>query len=295
MKWKSIERAKEKWLEELSYGRDINTIRNLKNHLNRLLEHFDDDPSSITIKSYHKWLQVAKDKWAESTVSKTHSTSIRLLKWMNHKHSNEIANLRLTVALPRILTFRADEINSILKWSFEQDRPGWQMRCAAFMLILSTSGMRGGECQKLKWADLNEEEFNFHLTNTKSGTSRFAPIHPKILPFLKNYRYKMNERLQFNSRWVFPSFIHPDNFVTYTAITGKLSNEVSNSLGFKINAKKFRSTMVKLVIESGGGYENGARIVGHANIGVTQRHYHRIKMNPEAQNAHSKALHGFDF
>lgn len=295
MKWKSLERACTKWLKEMSYGREKSTIRNLKNHLKRITFYFGDDIDSITFKSYLEWLKMANNKWKPSTVSKTHKTAVRLFQWINLKDYKKIKNIRLKVSLPKIETYSINQINSILNWCFSQNKANWRMRCAAFLLILSCSGMRGGECLKLKWHDFDENTSMFHLTKTKNGKSRFSAVHHQIIPYLKSYRKEMNRKLDYNSQWLFPSFIHPNNHVTYNSITSKLVDEVSREIGFHINAKKFRSTLVKLVIESGGGYEKAAAIVGHSNIGVTQKHYHRISMNQEAKDAHSKALEAFEF
>lgn len=295
MKWKSLSRAKDKWLKELSYGRDKNTIRNLKNHINRVTDYFSDDFGSITFESYHIWLQMAKKRWKPSTVAKTHQTAVRLFLWANLKDAKKIKNIRVKITWPKIETYSLDEINKILKWCFNQKEPNWKMRTSAFLLIISSSGMRGGECQKLKWSNFDKKNSMFFLTETKTATSRFSAIHEQIIPYLLEYKIKIQERLEFISEWVFPSFIHPANYVTYNSITSKLNEEVSNELGFHINCKKFRSTLVKLVVESGAGYEKASAIVGHSNIGVTQKHYHRITMNESAKKAHSNALKGFQF
>ncbi len=295
MKFKSLNNAIKKWLKELEYGRDKNTIRNLKNHLQRLTNYFGDDIEAITFENYHKWLQMAKIKWKSSTVAKTHQTAVRLFMWANLKDRKKIKNIRVKISWSKIETYSLNQINSILKWCFNQKEPNWRMRVAAFLLIISSSGMRGGECQKLKWENFDEKNCLFHLTETKTGRSRFSAIHEQIVPYLFEYKIKMQERMQHISQWVFPSFIHPNNYVTYNSITSKLNQEVSNELGFHINSKKFRSTLVKLVIESGAGYEKASAIVGHSNIGVTQKHYHRITMDEGARKAHENALSGFEF
>ncbi len=295
MRWLSLQRAIDKWLKQLSYGRKTSTIRNLRNHLKRLQEYFDDDIQGITFESYHKWLQMAKNKWKGSTVAKTHRTATRLFLWANLKDAKKIRNIHIKISWPKIETYSLEQINLILKWCFNQKKSDWRIRAAAFILILSCSGMRGGECLRLKWHDFDQNTAMFHLRTTKTGVSRFSAIHEQIVPFLLDYKIKMQEKLEFNSQWVFPSFIHPNNHITYNAITTKMNNEISKELDFHINPKKFRSTLVKLVIESGGGYEKAAAIVGHSDIGVTQKHYHRISMNQGAKDAHSKALEGFEF
>lgn len=295
MRFKSLKNAIELWLNELKYGREKETIRCLRVNLNRIMFYFNNEPGKITFESYHKWLVFASNKWKPSTVSKTHKTAKRLFNWMNLKDAKKISNIRVTVPLEKIETYSRNEISLILNWCNNQNCNTWRSRCAAFLLIISSSGMRGGEAIALKWSDFDEEEGLFHLKNTKTKVSRFAAIHKQIIPYLKNYKIRMQERINFNSQYIFPSFINPANCVQYTAVMNNIREEVSKELGFKINSKKFRSTLVKFVIESGAGYESAAAIVGHSDIGTTQRHYHRISMNQEAINAHSIALDGLGF
>lgn len=295
MKWKSIERAVSKYLNQIKYGRSENTIKTVRKNLARILSHFDDHPSSITFNSYYEALERLKERYKSSTVNKTHLNASRLLKWMNHKEANQIGNIRVQIYWDKIETYTIDQINSILSWCFNQKETLWRLRLAAFLLIISSSGMRGGECQKLKWSDLDFNENLFHIKKTKTGDSRFAAVHPKIIPFLIDYREKISKSIDYNSQYIFPSFINPSNFISYNALTTKMNNEVSSELGFHVNCKKFRSTMVKLIVESGGGYEKAASIVGHKNIGVTQKHYHRITMNKSALEAYDLALKDFKF
>ena len=53
--------------------------------------------------------------------------------------------------------------------------------------------------------------------------------------------------------------------------------------------------MVQIIKDSGGRYEEAAAVVGHKDIGVTQKHYARIKMNQRSLDAHSNALRDIDF
>lgn len=295
MKFISINNAVNKWLIELKYGREKETLRNLKNHLKRIIIYFDDDPRKIDLESYHNWIVWASNQWKPSTVNKTHKTAQRLFKWMKIKEANKICNIRLKVPQEKIETYSRDDIGAILNWCNSQNCDTWRSRCAAFLLIVSSSGMRGGEVIKLKWSDFDEDSALFHLQNTKTRVSRFAAVHPNIIQYLKSYKIRMNQRLGFQSSHIFPSFVNPGNGVVYTAVMNKIRDVVSKELQIKINAKKFRSTLVKLVIESGAGYERAAAIVGHTDIGTTQRHYHRISMDQGALNAHATALDGLGF
>lgn len=295
MKWKSIERAVSKYLNEIKYGRTNNTIQTIKKNLNRILVNFDDDPTNITFNHYYQALEQLKQQYKSSTVNKTHLNASKFLKWMNHKDAKQISNIRVPIYWDKIETYSMNEINSILSWCFNQKETLWRLRLAAFLLIISSSGMRGGECQRLKWSDLDFDQNLFHIKKTKTGYSRFAAVHPKIIPYLINYREKISKLINYYSEYIFPSFINPANFISYNALTTKMNNEVSSELGFHVNCKKFRSTMVKLIVESGGGYEKAASIVGHKNIGVTQKHYHRITMNKSALEAYDLALKDFRF
>ena len=295
MRHKSINKALDNWLSELKYGREYETLRCIRVNINRLIQYFDDDLSLITFETYHNWLKWASNKWKASTVHKTHKTAKRLIKRLNLKDAKKISNIISKLQMEKIETYSREEIGIILEWSYNQNCHSWRSRCAAFLLIVSSSGMRGGEAVSLKWEDFDEKAALFHLKNTKTKASRFAAIHPKIIPYLIQYRQRINQRINYDSPHVFPSFINPGNAVQYTAVMNAIREEVSQELKIKINAKKFRSTLVKFVIESGAGYERAAAIVGHQDIGTTQRHYHRISLNQDALTAHAVALEGLGF
>tara|TARA_Y100000033_G_scaffold50420_1_gene60899 strand:- start:737 stop:1624 length:888 start_codon:yes stop_codon:yes gene_type:complete len=295
MKWQSLPRAKKLFLKDLKIGRSENTLRTVNKNLERILNDLPDDPREINFNVYFEALERLQSKYKSSTVNKTHRAACRLFKWIKLKDYERINSIRINITWDRIETYTKNELNQIIDWCLKQKSTLWRMRLSAFLLILSSSGMRGGECQKLKWLDLDFENSIFHIKKTKTGESRFAAIHKNIIPYLKIYRTKINEELEYNSEYIFPSIIHPMNYVSYNSLKTKMNNELSKELGFQINCKKFRSTMVKLVVESDGGYEKAAAIVGHKNIGITQKHYHRITLNKKSLDAHSKALADINF
>ena len=294
MKWKSFERASKKYLADLDYGRSQGTLRALRVALKRFLGYVDDDPRLFDDNLYMEWFRSLK--LAPSTIKHTHRIVVRFLKWMEHKTWKKADLIRYEAPLPPIKTYSGEEMRAILEWCNKQKEGGWKMRAAAFLMVLASSGMRGGEAILLRWEDFNPLDCSFHLTKTKTRRSRFAALHPGVVDYLKKYRRSMRDRVELETPWVFPSLINPMNHVAYNAIMSNVRNRVSKTIGVPINAKKFRSTLVMRVVESPlGDYEKAAAIVGHRDIGVTQRHYHRIKIGNEARTAHLDALGDLKF
>lgn len=290
MKWRSMGRASVAFLASLEHGREPETIRSALVRLNMWNPHLSDNPREITPESVLRASETMRATLAPSTVKRAHRTLSRLLEWMRHPQASEIANIRIRSPLPPIRTFNDSEMKALLDWAFTRHDARWKNRMGSFILVLATTGMRPAEACALPFSALDQETHTFHLMKTKNGRSRFAPTLPIVTRHLIAYHEDLNESFDpLRSPWLFPALQAPMNHISASAMRTKM-HRVASDVGFHVNAKTFRSTLVRRVIEAGGSYEDAASVVGHSDIGVTQRHYHRISLTDATTAAHERAI-----
>ena len=290
MKWRSFARASDAFLASLEHGREPETIRSARVRLDMWKPHLSDNPREITPEAVLKASEAMRATLAPSTVKRAHRTLARLLEWMRHPQTSEIDSIRLRSPLPPIRTFNDCEMKTVLDWAFTRHEARWKNRMGSFILVLATTGMRPAEACALPLSSLDQETHTFHLMKTKTGRSRFAPTLPIVTRHLIAYHRTLS--LSFSpleSPWIFPALQAPMNHISASAMRTKMAR-VSQEVGFHVNAKTFRSTLVRRVIEAGGSYEDAASVVGHSDIGVTQRHYHRISLSDATTAAHQRAI-----
>lgn len=282
---------KKRFLEAITRGRTVETIRSISNRLHMLTRFIGD--KELTYSLYDEWLAWAFENYSYSSVHRCHKELKRFIKWLELPMYSEIEFLRIPEKLPRIKTLSKDQLQVIINWSLKQKGVNWRRRCGIYLLILATSGMRAGECIRLKWSNWDESTHTFHLEDTKTGATRIAAYSPELTPLLRQWRNEYALKMAYESPWVIPSLMAPLNHAKYTAIQVKIRERLRHEFDFHFNSKIFRSTMVQRIIDNGGRYEEAAAVVGHKDIGVTQKHYARIKLDKRATDAHSRALRGF--
>lgn len=285
------------YLDDLNRGREAESLRNYRVRLNRFVGWMSRRRSKkLDADVYEEWLVWAGGRWKNSTVYATHKTTRRFLAHIDHPALKEILLIRFKQRLPPIKTYTPDQLQVLTDWCLDQQRhTNWRRRCSMYILILMTSGMRANEARLLKWENQDISSHSFFLESTKTGHTRIAAYEPELTPLLEEYRKDMEASNGGPSPWVFPSMLGRLNPAPYNAIATKMNNVVSKEVGFKINRKMFRSTMVQRMMDSGSRYEEAAAVVGHRDIGVTQRYYSRIKLGVRAMNARSKAMQGLNF
>lgn len=284
---------RKRYVEAITRGRKKETVRSISNRIHMLVRWIG--MQELTFPLYEKWLNWAFENYSYSSVHRAHKEIKRFIKWLDLPVYSEFEFLRIPEKLPRIKTLNKSELQLVIDWSLNQKGVNWRRRCGIYLLILATSGMRAGECIKLKWSNWDEATHTFHLEETKTGTSRIAAYSPELTPHLKAWRQEYEDFKGSPSPWVIPSLMFPKQHAQYTAIQIKINTRLKGVFGFHFTSKMFRSTMVQRIIDSGGRYEEAAAVVGHKDIGVTQKHYARIKMDERSINAHKNALSDINF
>ena len=279
---------KKRYIETITRGRSKETIRSISNRIHMLLRWIEND--ELTYKLYDEWLIWAFENYAYSSVHRAHKEIKRFVKWLELKVYSDIEFLRIPEKLPRIKTLSKEQLQTVIDWSLEQKGVNWRRRCGIYLLLIATSGMRAGECIRLKWENWDRTTHTFHLEDTKTGTTRIAAYSPQLTPHLLEWKREYQQKKGTPSPWVIPSLMYPNHHAKYTAIQIKINTRLKKVFDFHFTSKMFRSTMVQRIIDSGGRYEEAAAVVGHKDIGVTQKHYARIKMDKRSMTAHSRAL-----
>lgn len=273
---------------ELSFTREPVTIRHIRHRLAHFEEEFQTtQPSELAAPEYRDWLDRMRREYEPASVKRFHSDAVRLLRWMRHPLAEQVALIRIPVPEKAIQTYSDEELRLILGWVLTRHESDTDQRSAAYLAIIATSGMRASECCALRWEAWNPGELLFRLTQTKTRVGRWAAVAPMVAPAVEEWRARAR------SGWVVPSLVCRENHANGSAMRQELSR-LRQRLGLPfLNSKAFRSTLVKRVIEAGGGYEGAAAVVGHSSIETTRRHYHRITMTAAAREAHAGAWEGF--
>ena len=276
------------YMNKLRRGRTETTLRSIKNRLYMFKKFIGT--KDITYDLYEKYLTWAFENYSHTTVQRSHKELKRFFKFIKHPVYDEIQFYRIPEKLPPIKTLNTEQLNIIMEWCKKQTGFNWKHRCSIYLMLLATSGIRAGEAIRLKWSNWDKDKSMFHLEDTKTGISRLMAYSPSINPYLERWRHQCESNNPNGSMWVLPSLKMINHHVDYRAIQQKIKQYLVPKFGFHFSSKVFRSTMVQRVIDFGGRYEEASAIVGHKDIGVTQRYYARIKMNKRAHDAHSRAI-----
>lgn len=282
------EKRKNRYLEAITRGRKKETVRSIANRIHMLTRFIGNRELNYTL--YDEWLEWAFENYSYSSVHRCHKELKRFIKWLELPVFEDIEFLRIPEKLPKIKTLSSLQLQTVIDWSMDQKGVNWRRRCGVYLLMLATSGMRAGECIRLKWSNWDPSTHTFHLEDTKTGQNRIAAYSPQLTPLLMEWKREYSAAKQYDSPWVIPSLMYPAHHAKYTAIQIKINERLKHVFGFHFTSKMFRSTMVQRIIDSGGRYEEAAAVVGHKDIGVTQKHYARIKMNKMALSARNKAV-----
>lgn len=289
--FKSFSTMKDAFLKLKRFSCQASTIRRMNCNLSILCRGFKSTiPRELKPESYREWL--LNLELEPASISKIHSDSIAMLKWSRHPEAETLALLRVPVPEKAIKTYTDQELKIILNWIFNNANPKATFtnhRLACFLGIVLTSGMRPAECCSLRWSDWHAEKSMFRLLKTKTREARWAAVLPMMNPIIEGWKERSS------SLWVMPSAVLIGQPVLPSSIRNRLAG-LRELLRLEVlNAKTFRSTLVKRVIESGGSFEDAAAVVGHASIETTRKHYHRITMNSRAKEAHTNAWKDLQF
>lgn len=178
-----------------------------------------------------------------------------------------ITKPRLPDSLPRCLAKR--QVHKLIAeiHSFSWTYPLEHWRNMAIIFTFLYSGIRMSELLNLKNHDIDFEQGEFYVRQGKGRKDRLVPLHRKLIPILKFYLNKRNERLPVSS-YLFTSVrstkpLTPKNLY---AIFKKLSAKC----GFKITPHMLRHTFAKLSLENNLNPYTLKTILGHSHISTTE-------------------------
>lgn len=282
--------AIEAFIRSLEIGREKLTIRNVRNRLAHFTRAFElENVRAMNARSYSVWIKELQKELAPSTSKGVHADVVRFLKWLGHPRAQDIALLRVQAPEKAILTYSDAQLARLIRWALKEQPTAVKQRLAVYVAIVSTSGMRPSECCALRWENWSAIDGTFRLLETKTRVARWAKVHPGVVPMLESWREACA------SPWVIPNLQMPAMRLEKPHPIQAELRRLGRVLEIpKINSKRFRSTVVKRVIEAGGSYEDAAAVVGHASISTTVKHYHRIQLGRRARDAHAAAFEGID-
>lgn len=278
------------FLTSLEIGREKLTIRNVRNRLDHFTRAFEfESIRRMRARAYSRWINELQNTLAPSSAKGVHADVVRFLRWLKHPHAQDIALLRVTAPEKAIAVYTEDQLSKLIGWALGEHHSLVKRRLAVYIAIVATSGMRPSECCSLRWSNWNEEDGTFRLLETKTRVARWAKVHPGVIPLLRRWRDETG------SPWVIPHLQMPAMKLEAPHPIQAELRRLGKKLEIpNINSKRFRSTVVKRVIEAGGSYEDAAAVVGHASIATTAKHYHRIQLGRRARDAHEAAFQSID-
>lgn len=181
----------------------------------------------------------------------------------------EIEKPKLEKVLPRYIS--ENDIKEILIHTAEYP---WfkdlaRSKNLAVIHTLFRTGLRLQEMLNLEVTDVNLAEREIFVRQGKGSKDRTVPIHPSLLPFLKNY---VSERRKRNkpSRWFFTG-LNSDKQM-YQKDIQRMIKKIVKSSGVYFSAHMLRHTFARQMIDAGLDLYKLKEILGHSSITTTQRY-----------------------
>ena len=135
-------------------------------------------------------------------------------------------------------------------------------RVKAFVLVMRYTGLRIGDCVSL--GKENVKDGKVFLETAKTGVKIFVPVPDLVLDALKEIegltkRYFWNEG---------------GTLLSAVSVWQRTLNKLFKAAGiFQGHSHRLRDTFSISLLERGVSIENVAKLLGHQNILITQRHY----------------------
>lgn len=152
-------------------------------------------------------------------------------------------------------------------------------------LILCT-GLRKNEPLAIKWVDVDFDEMEFTVRETKNGIPLTLPMTSRTLRIFKERSEIMNI-----SPWVFPQSRNP----LKPATMSKAIEKVSAFSGVRFTAHVLRRTVSTVLGDIGFSTDQIGRVLNHASKSITDTYVQRTKdMKLEALQKLERCLFDFD-
>jgi len=246
------------------YSKD--TIKAYLYHNKRFLKIIQKEPTKIKSQDIKTYLNYLVDKKYEPRTINSAYNSLKAYYqcFMNRKLFNNIKRLKEPKDLPQILT--RDEIIKLID---NIKNPKHRL----MVELLYSSGIRVGECVKVKIADIDFNEKIVFIKKGKGKKDRYTITSKRFIKDLKEHFSQKNA----DSIYLFENR-------NKGHLTIRTVQEVIKKAAKKAGIKKrvyphlLRADFVTHLLEGGAPIEKVQKLCGHARIDTTLR-YARLKTN----------------
>ena len=170
-----------------------------------------------------------------------------------------------------------------------------------FIHILIDTGVRRGECEGLRWEDIDFKESLIHIRNSigsskRKGTYVGPPKGRRIRTIDVSEATMGLLLMQYSKResdiWVFPKRGDPSMPMYPSSATSYLKKFSERFGTDKITPHMLRHTFASIAITNGADVESVSEILGHRDASTTLRIYttSNIEARRKANNARRKAI-----
>lgn len=162
----------------------------------------------------------------------------------------------------------------------------------ALFTLLIYEGMRRGEAVALQWKDIDEEHMTITVSksatldkskpngrdikSTKTGEARVIPLHPDVLPLLKDLKTDMEKRYKIKlapGAYVFCEVDDPKTPIYPTTPTRWMQQLVKKHKLRKCTVHELRRTCCTTLLHNGIDAKTVCSISGHADANTLYRYY----------------------
>ncbi len=186
--------------------------------------------------------------------------------YMDQNLVSNIKKPKRPKSLPRRLTFEEGQriLSAALsyRWRYEFENA----RNYAIMAVFLYTGLRCEELLNLRWIDVNLDEKNLLVRQSKGNKDRNVPIHSKLIYPVKQY-IRAFKRLKKRSEYFFTG-VQSNSRLNYKDVA-TICKKVSASVNIKFTPHCLRHTFGSVAIEQGLGIVQLRDIMGHSDIQST--------------------------
>lgn len=150
-------------------------------------------------------------------------------------------------------------------WTYRLER----YRNLAIISTLMMTGLRLQELLNLEVSDVNLSSGDILVRQGKGRKDRAIPIHPRLLPILRDYFEKKMETGQ-SSQWFFTGIRSGKQLTQKDA--RRICKKISADSGVKFTPHMLRHTFAREMIDNDFNLYKLKEIMGHADITTTQRY-----------------------
>lgn len=173
---------------------------------------------------------------------------------------------------PEASSVRPEEVVALLE-ACEQSSPPRDVRDAALVRLLFSTGMRAGEVVALRTRDVRVQGQRciIHIRHAKGGKHRRAYLSPGDLKALREW---LLVRPKCESDHVFLCSCGPRNWrsMSYWGLR-QIIYRLGLRAGIKVRPHGFRHGFAIQYLENGGNLSTLADLLGHSDVAVTKQYY----------------------